>query len=303
MLTRQQHQGVVWIDLEAPTNEEVHSVMEEFSIDPLVGEEMLLPSTKPKVDQYDHYLYLILHFPALKHTHQKDKQEVNFIIGKEFLITVHYDTIDPMHAFAKIFEVNATLNKSAVGNHAGFLFFYMIKKLYGTVEQELEHIHTTLEEIEVSVFQGHEKEMVSALSNVSRDVLNFKQAISMHKEIIELFEVSGTAFFGEDFRGQLRAVAHERNRVLYQLDTNCDFLHELRETNNSLLFTKQNEAMKIIAILAFVTFPLSLIASVFSMNTVHTPIVGAPGDFWIIFVAMALVTFSMVIFFKYKKWL
>jgi magnesium transporter len=79
-------------------------------------------------------------------------------------------------------------------------------------------------------------------------------------------------------------------------------LHELRETNNSLLTTKQNETMKVFTILAFVTLPLSLIASIFEMNTRYTPIIGLPFDFWIIIGGMAVMSIAMFSFFKFKKW-
>jgi magnesium transporter len=79
-------------------------------------------------------------------------------------------------------------------------------------------------------------------------------------------------------------------------------LHELRETNNSLLTTKQNETMKKLTLLAFITFPLSLIASIFEMNTVDMPIVGLQHGFWIIIGGMTVVGLAMFWYFKYKKW-
>jgi magnesium transporter len=80
-------------------------------------------------------------------------------------------------------------------------------------------------------------------------------------------------------------------------------LSELRETNNSLLSTKQNEVMKIFTILAFVTFPLSLVASIFGMNTKYIPIVGHQYDFWIVMGMMTFATILMFIYFKYKRWI
>jgi magnesium transporter len=80
-------------------------------------------------------------------------------------------------------------------------------------------------------------------------------------------------------------------------------LHELRETNNSLLTTKQNETMKRFTILAFVTLPLTLLATLFSMDTKETPVVGLPHDFWIIIGIMFLAAGAMFVFFKRKKWL
>jgi len=61
--------------------------------------------------------------------------------------------------------------------------------------------------------------------------------------------------------------------------------------------------MKVLTILAFITFPLVLLSSVFGMNTISTPIVGIKGDFWIIIGVMLAATFSMFVYFRKKKWL
>lgn len=304
MITKYEHQNITWIDLESPTKEEVHEIMKEYDIHPQVADELLLPSVKPKVEMYEDFIYLILQFPAFKHTHiSQQNQEVDFIIGKNFLITTHYDTIDSLHKFSKMFEVHSVLHKDGSEHEIGFLFFHMITKLYGALEHELEYMRDSLREIEDNVFKGKEKEMVLELSSVSRDLLNFKQALSLHKDIIELFETSGKKFFGEDFSKQLASLVRERNKVLYSLEINMNFLTELRETNNSLLFTKQNEVMKTLTVLAFIIFPLSLVAGVFGMNTKFMPIVGSDNDFWIIIGVMLLTTLLMFAYFKYKKWL
>lgn len=306
MITKHEHKNITWIDLESPTNEEVRKIAKEYSIYPVVAEELLLPTLRPKVELYDNFIYLILHFPAIKHTHTKklgQNQEVDFVIGKDFLITTRYDTIDSLHKFSKVFEVHSALNKDEEEHQVGILFFDMITKLYGALDHELEYIRNSLNEIEDEVFKGKQKEMVAELSTVSRNLLNFKQSISLHKDIIALFDVSGKKFFGEDFSEQFESIKRRRNKVLHSLETNFDFLTELRETNNSLLTTKQNEVMKILTILAFITFPLSLVAGIFGMNTKFTPVVGRDFDFFIIISAMFITTFLMFVFFKYKKWL
>lgn len=304
MVTRYTHKTLTWVDLESPTQEEVRSIMSEFHLNPLVAEELLSPTLKPKVEPYDNCIYLILHFPASKHSHGADRnQEVDFIIGKNFLITTRYDTIDPIHKFSKVFEVNSILDRSDMGTHAGYLFFYMIQKLYRALSHELEYVETSIKYIEEQIFNSRERDMVMELSHVSRKLLDFKQALSAHKDILGSFELAGKQFFGDAFGYHLRTIIGEyykvENAVRFQLETAT----ELRETNNSLLSTKQNEIMKVLTIMAFVTFPLTLISSVFGMNTKVLPIVGQPNDFWIIIAIMGAIALLFFVFFKYKKWL
>ena len=304
MLTRYTHNTLTWIDLEGPTGEEVRDLMEEYAINPLVAEELLSPTLRPKVDTYDNCIYLILHFPAFKHTHRSGtEQEVDFVLGKNFIITAHYDTVDPLHKFSKVFEVNSILDKSDIGTHAGFLFFYMAKKLYKSVAHELEFLNDALKDIEANMFAGREKEMVIEISKVSKELLNFKRTLETHRPILSSLEEAGKQFFGPSFAYHLQAITGEFYRVYNGIESNLDMVSELRETNNSLVSTKQNEIMKVLTIMAFVTFPLSLIATIFGMNTEVLPIVGLPNDFWIVMGIMGIATVCFFAFFKHQKWL
>jgi magnesium transporter len=304
MISRYRHGELVWIDLESPTSAEAREVLNEFEIAPEVAEELLLPSIKPRVDFYGTHMYLVLHFPALRHTHRlSSEQEVDFIIGRNFIITTHYDTVDPLHKFSKVFEVNSIIDRSNIGEHAGFIFYYMVKKLYRSIEHELEVVRDTLEDAEERIFEGQERDMVRNLSFISRDLLNMRQALSPQREILASFAEIASAFFEGSFDTQLRAIQNEHMRIFGAIKTNASWLIELRETNNSLVSTKQNEVMKVLTIMAFVTFPLSLVASIFGMNTQYLPIVGQPYDFWIIVGAMFIGMIVFLAFFKYKRWL
>ena len=304
MVNRYEHNGLVWVDLETPTETEVRQIMEEFTIDPLVAEGLLITSVKPKVESYRNYIYLILHFPAFKHTHTDNReQEIDFIVGKRFLITARYDTIDPLHKFAKVFEVHSILEKKDQVKHGGFLLYHMIRKLYKAVEHELDFIRDELVDVEQKIFEGREREMVVKLSELSRALLCFKQSLSMHRATLESFDHAAGRFFGTTFSYHMRSVVGLYQRVQEDIIGNLDTLSELRETNNSLLSIKQNEIMKTLTLMAFTTFPLVLIAAIFSMDTKNTPFIGNPFDFWIVLGIMLCATGVFFSFFRHRGWL
>jgi magnesium transporter len=304
MITRYEHNGLRWIDVESPSKEEVTTIAGEFSLHPLVTDELISPSLRPKVDLYKNGIYLILHFPAFKHAHGKDvRQEVDFVIGKDYLITVHYDMIDAVHKFSKEFEVSSILKRSEVGDHAGYLFFHLIKKLYHSLSHELEHIETRLENAESKIFQGGESKMVQVLSFINRDLLDLKQALRSHNDILKSLESAGVKFFGTDFSFYLQAISGEFYKVANTLDGHKETLVDLRETNDSLLTTKTGDIMKRLTFVSFSTFPPMLLAGIFGMNAQHTPIVGNSFDFWILLGIMFMISFIIVGFFHYKKWL
>ncbi|PIQ91966.1 MAG: hypothetical protein COV70_01620 [Parcubacteria group bacterium CG11_big_fil_rev_8_21_14_0_20_39_22] len=306
MLTSHTHRNLVWIDLDNPTEEEIHWVMDEYGVNQIVARELMTPTLKPKVDLYRDYIYLILHFPTLNRSGGPNihgTKEIDFIIGKDFIITAHYGEVDFLHRLAKIFEVNSLLDGDDLGSHAGFLFFFMIREAYQTLENELDSIKDRLELAQANIFNGLEREMVIEISRLSRDLLDFTRATKLHREILHSFDIAGKKFFGDGFSYELHSVINEYYKVESSIESNRAFLLELRSTNNSLITTKQNEVMKILTIMAFVTFPLSLLAGIFGMNTAYMPIVGQNYDFWIIIVLMALLTGSFFYFFKKNKWL
>jgi len=304
MLTKFTHKHLTWIDIESPTKEEMRELVNYYGIHPLVGEELLEETVRPKVDYYGDQIYLVLHFPTINHSHTgKTSQEIDFVIGKNFLITVHYETVDPLMEFSKMFEVNSILDKSNMGDHAGFLFFHIVRELYKNLSLELNSLRKTLSDIEDNIFKGNEKVMVEKISNVNRKLINFKKSIRFHKDVLESFETAAKDMFGEKFSFYARAISGQYYEVLNALEGYKETLTDLWNTNDSLLSNKINEVMKIIAIISFVTFPLSLIATIFGMNTHYLPIVGAPGDFWIVMGIMLTLMLFIFVYFKKKKWI
>ena len=306
MIKKYTSQNITWIDVEEPSQREVKSLMEEYKIHPLVAEELLTPTFKPLVDLRENCIYLILHFPTFRRPQKEGENpdgEIDFIIGKNFLITTHYDAIDPLRQSSKMFEVETILrNEKEEWKHAGYLFYHIVQRLYDALADELDYMEDLQEEMEKSIFGGNEKQMVEEISRANHNLLDFKQATVHHKEILDSLEIAGKKFFGEDFAYHLTDINNKYRKISYIIEKNMENLKELRETNDSLLTTKQNEIMKIFTILAFVTFPLSLVASIFGMNATHIPIIGVKGDFWYIMSGMLFTTGLMFWYFKYKKW-
>jgi len=304
MVNKYSYKKLEWIDMESPTEVEIREIVEEYKINPHIGEELKNPTHRPKVDFYKDTIFTVLHFPAFKHSHTIGaNQEIDFILGKNVMITVHYDSIDTLHKFSKEFEVNTILEKNDIGDHAGHLFFYLLRKLYKSVSHELEYIEALLAEIEDRIFQGEEKQMVRDISEISRTLLDFRQTIGGHHSAMESIILFGETFYGKDFSYYLKTLSFEQQRTYTNIEHLRETIKDLRETNFSMISTDQNEAMKILTIMAFVTFPLSLIASIFGMNTDYLPLVGKDNDFWIVMGIMATLTLVFFIFFKHKRWL
>ena len=169
--------------------------------------------------------------------------------------------------------------------------------------QDLEGMKGSLVYAEGQIFAGDEKHMVEVLSNLSRELIDLKQASRLHKEVIEAFAPAAHRFFGPDFKSYIDDILKEYSKIHELVSNHRELLDELRETNDSILSTKQNEIMKTLTVVAFVAFPMTVISELFTMNTIHTPLVGRADDWLIIMGIMLAVALSIYAVVKYKRWL
>jgi magnesium transporter len=302
MLTRYTQKDLTWIDLVAPSPEEVRILVHEFGINPAIAQELLSVSTKPKVEKYGDELFLVFHFPMLRGTHiTRTTQEVDVIIGKNFLITTRYESIAPLHAFAKAFEVEGVLGRDG-HSHGGHLFAALMRNLYRALHSESDTLRTKILEIEEGLFDGREKDMVVEISQIGRAIYDFRQALTPHEEMLHSLSSPLERMFGHEFSYYLRGVVAEYDRIRNQTDNLRESMLEMRETNNSLLNAKQNEIMKNFSVLAVVFVPVSLIMGLYQMNLPDTPFAGQI-NFWVVLAGIVLLSLAFIIYFKRKGWL
>jgi magnesium transporter len=294
MITKQTHGPVTWVDAISPTDEEILELRATYALNADIAEDLISPTMHPRIDECDDHLYLVLHFPAYKHSHKSVAQEIDFIIGKDYLLTIRYDTIDSLHWFSKSFEVTNALAKSDQFSNGSQIFSEIISKMYATIFDELGAIEERLDMIEEKIFLGQEKKMVSEISMISRTLLDFKRTLRPHADVISKLDTIGSEQFGRSFSKEIKLVTKEYMRAMDRIHSDIEALIELRETNNTLLFTKQNEVMKVFTILAFTTFPLSLITQIITAD---------PELMWVLLATVVLAVSVMLLFFKHKKWL
>ncbi len=309
MINTYTYKTLTWIDLESPTRDEVKKVMEEHHLDPLVAQELLSPNLKPRIEKFPDFLYLILNFPTITQRTKKKGltkgrvQEIDFLIGKNIIITARYDAIDPLHHFAKVFEVNSVLDKAEMGEHAGYIFFYMMERIYRSLRDELDAMDDQLICIEEDIFAEREKEMVFEISAVSRSLLDLKKSLAHHRGILTTYGVMSEAFFGQGYESHVRRLIDEFGKIEETIRGQFELLEELRSTNDSLLSTKQNEVMKFFTVITSVIFSVELLLSVLLIELDNNPFLAVPGNYAITLTVISACALGLLGFFKYKRWL
>ncbi len=257
--------GETWVDIDQGTEEEIAELATRHEIHPFVMKEIATASPKARLDTGDKYIYCILHFPVYKHTHAGDakSQEIDFIIGKETLITARYDTVDALHKFAKDLEVTEVLQNTEVIEVTPRIFPRLMQSLYASLLEELAYIEDQTQAITDNVFKGKEKEMVVSISHITQTLLDFKKVTDAHEEILQSLKAAGLQTFGEDFARDIDGVIEKYTRINTAITNNLATLSELRQTNNSMLTAKQNETIKKLTIIGAILFILSILITLY----------------------------------------
>ncbi len=304
MITRHERGGIHWVDLESPSREELRAVMDEFSIDPAVEEEIIVPTPYPLTISSPDHAYLILHFPTTNASGGARNQEIDIIVGKNFLITTRYEVVSSILSLHKAFEAEDLLGiPKADGGPA--LVERVIRRLYGAMTEEIDRAARSLDRIEADIFSGKEQRTVRTISEIGRILLRFETTLVRHEEPLNEFltELSSSAFFGKKFLPQASRIRAERSHVAALVASYRAVARELRTTNDSLLSSSQNEVMKIFTTMTVAFLPLTFIAGLFGMHTVHEPILGRPHDFILVLLIMFVVELLLILCMRLKKWI
>lgn len=303
MVTRYTFNKVTWIDLLAPTADELRPVLEECAIPPELANDLtgMTPQTETRLAK--DALKITLDFPIVKRTDINHPHEVKFIATKTYLVTIRFEEIEAVHRFAREFEVLGLLKRAGKRATGGHVFLALLSYLHDGLNTKLDYLESRMHEIESGMFNDNEKEILIDIAQVGRRLIAFQQTVSAHRSALNDLARGMEAVFGKSYVEAVENIALRYEHLLRRVSALASTLAMLRDTDNALLSAKQNEIMKTLTIMAFITFPLTLVSSIFGMNTETAPVIGASNDFWIILGIMALISLCFFGFFKYRNWI
>ncbi|OGZ34702.1 MAG: hypothetical protein A2Y98_02815 [Candidatus Portnoybacteria bacterium RBG_19FT_COMBO_36_7] len=295
--------NIAWINLANAGTDDLLFLKDKFRLHSSVLSQLPIAIKRPKIEEYSDYLFLVLHFPVFNpKIRQTTPTELDFIITRKAIITIYQEPIPTLETF-----FNECLYREATQHdyfqRTGYLFFCILDKLIDSCLPMLDHIQENIDIIENKIFQGHEKEMLSEIAIVKRDIIDFRRTIKPQRSVLEILAQKANRFFDFDLDFISQEVIGSNIRVWNTLENLKDMIEAIEETNNSLLSYKINTILKTLTLLSFITFPLSLIAAILSMSTGLPNFLQGSYAFWTVVSFMVLTSFGMFLLFKKKKWL
>lgn len=294
-----------WIDIPHYREPELEALNQEFDFHPLDLKACLPPLQRPKLVAYPEYTFMILQFPVYdRNTRKIDSVEIDFFIGKDYLITVH----DGRHPVMAEFFEQCAQDLQARQNHfqesAAALLYELLNRLLISIFPMLNHVSQDIDEVENHILSENQQTVITELLILKRNIVNFRKIMQAHKHVIEkLIENHSLPLSAVKFRLYFKGLIEQTKEIWDSLANYQDTVNALHDAHASLINTKSNQAMKVLSAFAVIIFPLTLIAAIFAMRTEGMPFVTHPHSFWYIVSGMALLGSTMMIIFKRRKWL
>lgn len=303
MIERFSSGKLFWINLKNPLAEEVQEVVTAYKVPPSLVGDLLTPVPRNYAISAGDTTKVVIDFPVVKRIDATHPYEIKFIFSKKILITVQYEEMEALDRFKKEFEVLTILNKTSKKLTGINLFFSLMNELYINSASKLDYVEATLADIESDIFKDNERQMVVEIAKTSKRLIAYRHTLRAHEDMFYEIEPLFVELNDGDYVDDLAALQKTYSILFHRTNSLFETLSAIRAANDAMLNTKQNETVKTLTIMAFITFPLTLFSSMFGMNTVATPILGNEHDFWIIVGMMTMVTIFFFSFFKYKKWI
>lgn len=299
-----QFSNFIWIDIKNPTAEDGEWLKERFQLHPLVIKELLPPLDHPKIENYGDYLSLVFFYPFF------DRKslctipfELDLILGQDFIITNHYQDIVPLKAIFDQCNLYEEIREEFSKNGPSDILYRIIKEILAACFPKLNHTKRNIDETERLIYRGEYQKAVAEISIVRRDIIGFQRIMDPQELVLQNLVRESITFFKKDSIPYFHSLLNTYGQVKNILDTHDKILNSLDSTNQALLNDRTNDIIKVLTIFSVIVFPLTLISSIFSMNTNYLPIVGNSYDFWIVLGIMVGGAFCMLTFFKHKKWI
>lgn len=291
---------ITWIDIMAPTEKDLEYLERNFNLHPFVTKSVLPPIHHPRFENYEYYLFLVLHYPFFeKEIKETRGRELDLIITKDTIITIRYNNIAPLQSFFTKLNLYEKERKEFTDEGAGEVLYRLLYQLLRNSFPKLDHISEKIDSIEKEIFkEQRQKEVIEQISDLKYDLINFKRIIQPQLTVFQNLKEESGKFFGENFEPYFNELLNCFLTIKEVLDTHHRTLNELEETNANLLSIKTNKIIKVLTIFTVVIAPLTLIASIYGMNLDYAPL----RSFWPIITMMAIAALIMVTFLRGKKW-
>jgi magnesium transporter len=293
---------VTWLNIDGVHQPEIiEQVGKHFGLHPLVLEDIANTGQRPKMEDFDDYIFVVLRMLRFDEKENETKTEqISIILGADFVISFQEkegDVFDPIRE--RIRNNKGRLRKMG----ADYLAYALIDAIVDNYFMILEKLGEAIEEVEDKLVTNPTAETLQTIHDLKREMVFLHKSVWPLREVINRLERSESPLINKSTCIYLRDVYDHTIQVMDSVETFRDMLSGMLDIYLSSVSNRMNEVMKVLTVIATIFIPLTFVAGVYGMNFKDMPELGQIWGYPAILALMLTIALVMVMYFRRKKWI
>lgn len=247
--------------------DKLRTVWDYFSLHPLVQEDIVSVSQRPKVEPYDDAIFLVLRMITHQSPEQKNgrlkNEQISIVLGKNYVLSFQESDDPVFEPVLKRLELPTTrLRKFG----PDYLAYALLDTIVDHYFHALDFIGESIENLEEEILSSHEKSHLQQIHALRRDLILFRKSVWSLRDGINSLIRDDSPLISEQVKIFLRDVYDHIVQVIDSIETSREMAYSLYDMYMSGLSNRMNEVMKVLTIIATIFIPLTFIAGIYGMN-------------------------------------
>ncbi len=291
-----------WLHINEPDEDDFDEFENKYHFHQLDIEDCRQTNQRPKIDIYDDYYFLILHFPVFDRQNLFVKpRELKVFWGEDFLITVGKTHWAVNRVFEEAKEQEKQGDDFEVGT-SDALLYTILEKLMTESVFVLRKIGLELELINRELFSGKARRIIERLSVTRKNIIAINTMYKPQLRVFNKFESGKVEGFADNMEDYWGNILDYYNKMWDMTEDYGELIEGLSTTFDSMQTNKTNEIMKILTLISSIILPLTFLTGLYGMN-VLLPLQDDNIAFWMIIAALFIIGGGMATYFRRQKWL
>jgi len=293
---------VTWINVSGISKvTDLEKVGECFKIHPLVLEDILEVGQRPKVEDYDNYLYIVLN--SILPVPEGEKlmaEEISLVLGPHYLLSFFAgdgDLYAPIRE--RLLQAKGRIRKKG----ADYLAYSLIDLVVDNYFVELEKFGDQMESLEDEVVANPSPQTLHDVHRFKNDMIMLRKSLWPLREVIARLERRESPLISENLGNYFRDVYDHTIIAIDTVETYRDILSGMLDIYLSSMSNRLNSIMKVLTIIATIFMPLTFITSLYGMNFKHMPELQWEYGYFMVLGVVVVIAVSMLEYFRRKQWI
>jgi len=291
-----------WHHIVSPSEVDLQYLKDNFHFHPLDIEDCRSTNQRPKIDIYDDYYFMILHFPSFDLQNRfLTIKEVKFFWGEDYVISIDQTRWVVSEMFDDARKRINNKEEIEIGT-SDTMLYRILEKLMNSSLNLMRRLGLELDRINEDLFSKRAQKTILQISITRKNIILINTIFKPQLPLFHKFESGQIAGFAENMEDYWGNILDYNQKMWDMAEDYQELIEGLAKTFDSLQTNRINEIMKILTFFSAILLPLTFITGLFGMN-IGLPLQNDPRSFIIIIGLMMLVVITMLFYFKRRKWL